>query len=140
VLAAALLAGCSAAVKTAATSSASPAAQTEPPNAAVPRVGAPGPIRLDDDQRAQLERAVAAASPSVRPRLRYALAQGDDGKRHLVVYDGQGLGESGNAAGKKREYVVFQVLNATDGEHYDPQQNAVIAPIPVPPERSMTTQ
>jgi len=27
------------------------------------------------------------------------------------------------------------VLNAADGEHYDPQQNSIVPPIPPPAER-----
>jgi hypothetical protein len=30
---------------------------------------------------------------------------------------------------------VFRVLNRPGGWHYDPQENAIIAPIPPPPER-----
>jgi hypothetical protein len=52
-----------------------------------------------------------------------------------VVYDDEGLGASGRRGGKPRGYVVFRVLNATNGEHYDPQQNSIVAPIPPPVQR-----
>jgi hypothetical protein len=106
-----------------------------PANAPVARAGKPGAVALGAGQRAALHAAVAKAPPGLRARLRYALANGDDGKPHLVVYDGQGLGPDGRHPGKPHEYVVFEVLNGAPGEHYDPQQNSVIAPIPPPPER-----
>jgi hypothetical protein len=115
-----------------------PAAVAGPPNAPVPRAGQPGAIPLDPAQRSELDGAVARIPAKLRPRLRYALAAGDDGKQHLVVYDGEGLGVTGRHPGRPREYVVFQVLNAPNGEHYDPQQNSVVAPIPPPPQRDLT--
>ena len=105
-------------------------------NAPVPSAGQAGAIALDPAQRAELDATVAKAPPAQRARLRYALATGDDGKPHLVVYDGQGLGASGRHKGRPHEYVVFKVLNATNGEHYDPQQNSIVAPIPPPPQRN----
>ena len=108
-----------------------------PLNAPVPRAGEPGAIPLSPDQRREVDATAAKAPPSIRPRLRYALAAGDDGKTHLVVYDGAGLGVSGRPAGKQHAYVLFQVLNSADGEHYDPQQNSVVAPIPPPPQRDV---
>jgi hypothetical protein len=108
-----------------------------PPNAPVPHHGQPGAIPLDPAQRAQLDAAVARVPTGVRPRLRYALASGDDGKPHLVVYDGEGLGVTGRHPGKPHEYVVFRVLNSARGEHYDPEQNAIVAPIPPPPQREL---
>jgi hypothetical protein len=118
-----------------ASAAASAAAPSGPPNAPVAQAGQPGGIPLEPALRAELDATVAKAGPSVRPRLRYALATGDDGKRHLVVYDGEGLGPSGRHKGRPHEYVVFKVLNATNGEHYDPQQNSIVAPIPPPPQR-----
>jgi hypothetical protein len=105
-----------------------------PPNAPVPAGGKPGAIPLDPDQRQDLQRFITQVAPPLRPRLRYALALGDDGKRHLVVYDGGGLNANGRPAGA-HDFVVFKVLNATDGSHYDPQSDELIAPLPVPPER-----
>jgi hypothetical protein len=128
-----------------AAASAAPAAQgpaggaTAPANAPVPGPGAAGAIPLDPAQRAALDAAVAKVPAGERARLRYALASGDDGKPHLVVYDGQGLGAAGRHPGKPHEYIVFRVINATNGEHYDPQQNSVIAPIPPPPQREGPT-
>jgi hypothetical protein len=107
------------------------------PNAPVPRAGQPGAIALDPAQRAELDAVVARVPAKLRPRLRYALATGDDGKPHLVVYDGQGLGVTGRHPGKPHEYVVFRVLNSSGDEHYDPQQNSVVAPIPPPPQRDV---
>jgi hypothetical protein len=134
-LAVTLLGGCTSVAKSGA-SAVSAAAPAGPPNAAVPSAGTAGPIPLDDDQSAELRRTVDAMPPDVRARLRYALALGDDGRRHLVVYDGEGLGENGREHGKAHEYLLFQVLNVKNGEHYDPQQNAIVAPMPVPPERA----
>ncbi|MDQ6944190.1 MAG: hypothetical protein M3169_16955, partial [Candidatus Eremiobacteraeota bacterium] len=85
--------------------------------------------------RRELAATVAKAPAALRARLRYALAAGDDGKRHLVVYDGQGLPASGRHPGKPHDYVLFQVLNARNGEHYDPQQNSIVAAIPPPVQR-----
>ena len=106
-----------------------------PPNAPVALAGQPGGIPLDPAQRAELDATVAKAGPGERARLRYALAAGDDRKMHLVVYDGEGLGASGRHKGRPHEYVVFKVLNAANGEHYDPQQNSIVPPIPPPPQR-----
>ena len=106
-----------------------------PPNAPAASAGRPGAIPLDAAQRRELAATVARAPVPQRARLRYALAAGDDGKRHLVVYDGQGLGVSGRHPGRPNEYVVFQVLNAHDDAHYDPQQNSIVAPIPPPVQR-----
>jgi hypothetical protein len=89
---------------------------------------------LNEEQRAELRRTLAAAAPAVRARLRYALALGEDGQRHLVVYDGQGLGTDGRGGGKTHDYVVFHILNASGGAHYDPQQNAIIPPIASAPQ------
>ena len=69
-----------------------------------------------------------------RKRLRYALAADDAGARRLVVYDGGGLGANGRDPKRPHEYIVFQVLGA-HGEHYDPEQNSVVAPIPPPVQR-----
>ncbi|HEY0380985.1 MAG TPA: hypothetical protein VGC72_02190 [Candidatus Elarobacter sp.] len=111
-----------------------------PPNAPAARAGRPGAIALDDAQRRELAATVAKAPPALRARLRYALASGDDGKRHLVVYDGEGLPANGRSAGKTNRYVLFQVLNGRDGEHYDPQQNSIVAPIPPPVQRDNTVK
>jgi len=145
--AAALLCACGAsktsltepAAAPAAAAQAAPAAAAPAPsgpvNAPVASAGKPGAIPLDQERRAALDAALKAAPAGLRPRLRYALASGDDGKASLVVYDGQGLGPDGRHPGKPHEYVVFQVLNGAPGRHYDPQQNSVISPIPPPPER-----
>jgi hypothetical protein len=106
-----------------------------PANALVSRIGTPGAIPLDPQQRREVAAAAAKAAPDVRPRLRYALASGEDGKIRLVVYDGEGLPADGRHPGKPHEYVVFKVLNAARSEHYDPQQNVVVAPIPPPAQR-----
>jgi len=148
VIAAALLCGCGApkwgsAASGPATSpaaSAAPvpdAAPAGPPNAPAAQAGRPGAIPLDAAQQRELAATVAKVPAALRPRLRYALAVGEDGKRHLVVYDGQGLAANGKHAGKRFEYVVFSVLNARNGEHYDPQQNSIIPAIPPPPQRDV---
>jgi hypothetical protein len=108
-----------------------------PPNALAGQAGRPGAIPLDAAQRRELAATVAKAPPALRARLRYALAAGDDGKRRLVVYDGQGLAANGRHPGKANEYVVFQVLNGRNGEHYDPQQNSIVPPIPPPAGRDI---
>jgi hypothetical protein len=117
----------------------SPAAATAAPsalgNAPVAQAGAAGAIPLEPAQRRALDEAVAKAPPAVRGRLRYALAAGDDGKTRLVVYDGGGLGKDGRDPRRPHEYVVFRILNSTRGEHYDPQQNSIVAPIPPPVQR-----
>ncbi len=144
--AAALLCACSgqkSASETAAATSpaptASPSAATAaapassgPANAPVSRAGKPGGIPLDGAQRRELQATAAKEPPAVRARLRYALAAGEDGKTHLVVYDGEGLPADGRDPRKPHEYIVFRVLNSPRGEHYDPQQNALIAPLPTP--------
>jgi hypothetical protein len=139
--AAALLCACggpkSGGAGTGAASPPASAGAAAPVNAPVPRAGQPGAIPLDSAQRAELDAAVARVPAKLRPRLRYALASGDDGKPHLVVYDGEGLGVTGRHPGKPHEYVVFRVLNSSGGEHYDPQQNSVVAPIPPPPQRDI---
>jgi len=140
--AAALLCACAAPKSGGAgTSAASPAASAKAPsgpsNAPVPSPGQPGAIPLDPARRVQLDAAVKRIPAALRPRLRYALATGDDGKPHLVVYDGEGLGITGRHPGKPHEYVVFRVLNAANGEHYDPEQNSIVAPIPPPPQRDV---
>jgi hypothetical protein len=139
-VAAALLCACSGPKAATTAASATPAAASAsepagPPNAPVAAAGRAGAVPLEPGQRADLSRAVAALPPGVRPRLRYALAAGDDGKPQLVVYDGEGLGATGHHAGKSHDYVVFKVLNGAGGRHYDPQQNALIAPIPPPAQR-----
>ena len=125
-----------------ATASASSAAAAVPSSgvasALASSVGKPGAPVLDETQRKQLDKTVAATVAALRPRLRYAVAAGDDGKAHLVVYDGEGLGADGRHPGKPHEYVVFRVINASNGEHYDPQQNSIVAPIPPPPQRDVT--
>jgi hypothetical protein len=134
---AALLCACAApkpAATTGAPSAQVAAAPGAPPNAPVPAAGTPGAIPLDDAQREQLARFIADFPPPRRVHLRYALALGDDGKRHLVVYDGGGLNANGHAAGA-HDFIVFKVLNASDGSHYDPQSDELVAPVPPPPER-----
>jgi hypothetical protein len=143
IAAAALLCGCGgaksgdsatgpAATAAAATPEPAPAG---PPNAPAARAGRPGAIPLDDAQRRELAATVAKAPPAQRVRLRYALAAGDDGKRHLVVYDGEDAPPTKRHRGKTTTYVLFKVLNARNGEHYDPQQNSIVAPIAAPVQR-----
>ena len=138
-LAAALVSGCSANNATSTSPSPTPsstAADPVPPvaNAPVPGPGKSGAIPLSDPQRAEVAHVVAKTPPKQRPHLRYALAMGDDGHRHLVVYADPG--DRAHSKKKFTEYVVFAVLNTGNGEHYDPQQNALVAPIPPPPERA----
>jgi hypothetical protein len=111
------------------------AAASGPANAAAARAGTAGAVALNADQRSELAAVVARQPRDVRARLRYALAVGEDGKTRLVVYDGEGLAPDGRHPGKPREYVVFKILNSRTGEHYDPQQNSVVAPIPPPVQR-----
>lgn len=111
------------------------AALAGPANAPLPLPGRPGAIPLDAGQRAALDRAVAGLPPKLRPRLRYALASGDAGAPQVVVYDGEGLPPNGRRAGRAHDYTVFPVLNGSRGEHYDPEENTLIAPIPPPPQR-----
>ena len=144
VAAAALLCACTGqkSAGTGTATAASPAASAStaggPVNAPVPKAGAPGAIALSAAERSELDAVVAKAPAALRPRLRYARATGDDGKQHLVVYDGEGLGATGRHPGRPHEYIVFRVINAANGEHYDPQQNSIVAPIPPPPQRDVT--
>ncbi|MFN2459405.1 MAG: hypothetical protein ABR591_01735 [Candidatus Velthaea sp.] len=119
--------------------SAQPAGSASVPasSAAVSALGRPGAIALTDAQAAEVRAAVQRVEPVRRTHLRYAFAQDENGKARLVVYDDLGLGSSGKT-GRKGEYIIFKVLNSSDGSHYDPQQNAVIAAIPAPPDRDMT--
>jgi hypothetical protein len=116
----------------AATAAAPAPAANGPANAPVARAGTPGAIPLDAAQRGEVRAVAAKEPPAVRARLRYALAAGEDGKTHLVVYDGEGLPADGRDPRKPHQYIVFRVLNSPRGEHYDPQQNALIAPLPTP--------
>ena len=125
--------GASVAPAASAAASARPAAG--PANSLVSAAGRAGTVALDATQRRELDAAVAKVPAALRPRLRYALATADDGRRHLVVYDGEGLRADGRHPGTTNAYVVFRVLNAANGEHYDPQQNAIVAPMKAPPER-----
>ena len=124
VLALVLLCACAqhGAPSTTGTPSPSPAVQG-PPNAAVPAAGRAWPIPLTEEQRAAVERVVSATPSARRARLRYAMAQADDGSRRLVVY------EASAKPGGPHDYVVYKVLNEADGSHYDPVQNELIAPI-----------
>lgn len=120
------------------TSTAAAAAATAPGgagNALLADAGTPRGVPLDAATRAELDSIAAGAPPALRPRLRYALATGDDGRAHLVVYDGEGLPADGHHKGHPHEYVVFRVINSKDDEHYDPQQNAIVAPIAAPKDR-----
>jgi hypothetical protein len=146
VLAAALLHGCGApksgepAAGTARTPAATAAVTVAPtpagpPNAPAAQAGRPGAIPLDGAQRRELAATVAKVPAAKRARLRYALAAGDDGRRHLVVYEGEDVAAAGRQPGKTKGYVVFMVLNAHNGEHYDPQQNSIVPPIPPPVQR-----
>jgi hypothetical protein len=112
-----------------------PPAPGGPPNAPAAQAGRPGAIPLDAAQRRELAAVLARTPPAQRARLRYALAAGDDGKRHLVVYDDPGGPASGRRPGKTNAYVLFKVLNSRNGEHYDPQQNSLVPPIPPPVQR-----
>jgi hypothetical protein len=127
--ASALVAGC-----------AKPGPSTAPGPASVQRalvikIGQPGAPVLDDAQQAEVNKAVTGAPPDIMKRLRYALAPDETGKVRLVVYDGQGLPADGKRPGKKFDYIVFHLLNVADGSTYDPQQNAIQAPVPPAKER-----
>jgi hypothetical protein len=111
-----------------------------PASALVSAAGTPGSPALDAVQRAEVATVAAGTPGGMRARLRYAVAAGEDGKPRLVVYDGGGLGPDGRQKGRPHEYILFRVLNAKHGEHYDPQQNAVIAAIPPPPQRDTLAQ
>jgi len=140
VMAAAVLTACAAKPPPPPTATSAPAPANGPASALVSAAGSAGTPVLDPAQRHELEVTVAAVRAAVRPRLRYALAQGEDGKIRLAVYDGEGLGPNGRHPGKPHEYILFKVLNSRAGEHYDPEQNALIAAIPPPPERESTNQ
>lgn len=132
---AALASGCASPKNGATSASAASRPADAPLNAPAASAGTPAGVPLDAAQRAELDRVVAAAPAAIRARLRYALATADDGKSRLVVYDGEGLPADGHHRGRPHEYVVFQLVNSTSGEHYDPQQNAIVPPIPPPVQR-----
>jgi hypothetical protein len=140
--AAALLQACSgaraeapASAPAASPGAAAAASASGPANLPVAEAGRAGAIPLDDAQRRALDGIVKNVPGPERKRLRYALASDDSGARRLVVYDGGGLGPDGRDPRRPREYVMFKVLNASADEHYDPQQNSVVAPIPPPVQR-----
>jgi hypothetical protein len=120
---------------TAAPGGANVAVSAGPANAPASRAGKTGGIPLDPAQRAELQATISKTPAALRARLRYALAAGDDGRRRLVVYDGEGLDAAGRQPGKGHAYVMFKVLNSATNEHYDPQENRIVAPIPPAPER-----
>lgn len=129
--AAAVLAACGHSASTspasgspAATPAASAAPVPGPKNAPVESINSAAGIPLDPAQAAEVKNAAAKADPKIRARLRYALALTDAGTRRVVVYD---PGE--HPAASATNYVVPQVLNASDGSHYDPLQNAVVPPL-----------
>jgi len=92
---------------------------------------------LTPDQKAEIAKVASTMHPARRSHLRYALATDDAGKPQFVLYDDLGLGSAGKT-GHKGEYIVFAILNRTDGSHYDPQQNALVAAIPAPRDRDLT--
>lgn len=100
-----------------------------PVSAPVPPAGQDGPIPLSGAQRAELDKVAAAEPPATRQRLRYALAADGPGES-LVVYAAAGPAQAKH--GKTSVYSVYKILNRTDGATYDPEQNAVVAPIAIP--------
>jgi len=146
VIAAAVLAACAAkapqstAPSAPASAAVAAAPARGPASAPASAAGSTGAPELDPAQRRELDATVAAIPAAARPRLRYALAAGEDGKVHLAVYDGEGLGPNGKHPGKPHEYILFKVLNSHAGEHYDPEQNVLVAAIPPPPERESTNR
>jgi len=106
-----------------------------PQRALIAQIGQPGAPALDAAQQAEVKKAVTGAPPDALKRIRYALAPDETGKVRLVVYDGQGLPADGKRPGKKFDYIVFHLLNVADGSTYDPQQNAIQAPVPPAKER-----
>ncbi|MGB8267653.1 MAG: hypothetical protein WCE44_15115 [Candidatus Velthaea sp.] len=113
-----------------------------PQDAPVAAVGTPAGPALSADQRAELDRAVRSATPAERAHLRYAIAKDAAGKDRLAVYDPESFAPATHGAGKKKKkatvaYVVYGLLNASDGSHYDPQQHAILDPIPIPNEREL---
>lgn len=94
-----------------------------PKNAPVSALGSASGIALGDGDAAVVRDTARRVPAAVRGRLRYALAVTDDGSRRVVVYD------PGTASTDAKTYVVPKVLNAADGSHYDPLENALIPPL-----------
>lgn len=99
-----------------------------PISAPVPPAGQDGAIPLSSAQRAELEKLAAAEPPATRAKLRYALAADGPGQSLVVYVSGGSEGKHG----KTSVYTVYKILNRTDGATYDPEQNAVVAPIAIP--------
>jgi len=101
-----------------------------PSNAPVAAAGTANGPSLTSAQRAELDATVAAVAPADRAHLRYAIAKDDAGKERLAVYD-PGDTPAPDRHGKNTlVYVVYRLLNAKDGSDYDPQQDAIIDPLP----------
>jgi len=106
-----------------------------PTDAPVAAAGTPQGPPLTAAQRAELDQAVASVKASERIHLRYAIAKDDAGKERLAVYD-----PGPHAVVRKKTtlvYVVYRLLNDKTGSHYDPQQDAILDPFPVPSERDL---
>jgi hypothetical protein len=93
---------------------------------------------LTSDQRSELDAAVAAAKPEIRPHLRYAIAKDDTGKDRLAVYD-PGADPTPQHRNKNTlVYAVYRLINAKDGSDYDPQQDEIVDPLPVSTDKDPT--
>jgi len=109
-----------------------------PSDAPVSAAGTANGPSLTGAQRSELDAAVAAAKPEVRPHLRYAIAKDDAGKDRLAVYD---PGDDPTPQHRNKNtlvYVVYRLLNAKDGSDYDPQQDEIVDPVPVSGDKGPT--
>ncbi len=109
-----------------------------PMDAPVAAAGTANGPSLTSDQRSELDAAVAAAKPEIRPHLRYAIAKDDTGKDRLAVYD-PGADPTPQHRNKNTlVYAVYRLINAKDGSDYDPQQDEIVDPLPVSTDKDPT--
>jgi len=111
-----------------------------PSDAPVAAAGTANGPSLTSAQRAELDAAVAAAAPSERAHLRYAIAKDDAGKDRLAVYDPGDAPAAEHHTKHALVYVVYRLLNAKDGSDYDPEQGTIIEPLPKSDEHGPVDQ
>jgi hypothetical protein len=109
-----------------------------PIDAPVAAAGTANAPSLTNDQRAELDAAVAAAPPAVRAHLRYAIAKDGAGKDRLAVYDPGADPTPEHRHKNVLVYAVYRLINTKDGSDYDPQQDAIIDPVPMSDQKDPT--
>jgi len=109
----------------------------EPLDAPVTAAGTAAGPSLTSAQKAELDATIASVPPQSRAQLRYAIAKDDAGKARLAVYDPGPRAPQQEHKKRTLVYVVYRMINAKDGSHYDPQEDAIVDPMPVPSERDL---